>query len=477
MYNNRNKIMIIFSVMIAAFLCFLIWSSNLIAENEAQKREEEQQAAQPIEVGIPIQHAESLEAQTYEEEVEEEDTDGELEPYEVDTTYLEPIIESNVKTVNTTKTTYTQKVLTSKPLILWNQKSFPLKVHFVDSANYPERFLDEMKHAFDSWTSNSNNFVSFTYVDSASTADIVVQLTDKADNCEDASCHSRYKIDTTGSTLKKAYIYVPQINCEDKPLTSNDVAPKLQHDIGHVLGIAVHSDDTMSTMYPKLSDINTYVTTMDARTLEYLYMFLPDISNIPYTQDQKRKLAKASDVQELRPREFDAFIQERLPELQLTQRDKMALTAHESYANGNYQRAISAAKKVLAITEKDDSVNLANMYQLLAMSYLQEGDAELAYTNAIVARDTNSCSTTRYLLAYVQYQTGRYGEAEAQIDELLKKYPNTTQAYSLLGLVYIKQGRWVKAQEHSEEMKQKFPKNPPFVVNYVPESTELEDNQ
>jgi len=121
MFGNKIKIMVIFSTMIAVFLCFVIWSSNVVAEHEAEKFADK---TAPIEVGIPLMHAEDLEADIDEEEevVEEEEED---KPYDIGFDVYPDVSANYGVATKKVGSNYARKALQTKPLILWNPKSFP----------------------------------------------------------------------------------------------------------------------------------------------------------------------------------------------------------------------------------------------------------------------------------------------------------------------------------------------------------------
>ena len=461
MFGNKIKIMVIFSTMIAVFLCFVIWSSNVVAEHEAEKFADK---TAPIEVGIPLMHAEDLEADIDEEEevVEEEEED---KPYDIGFDVYPDVSANYGVATKKVGSNYARKALQTKPLILWNPKSFPLKVYLQDSANYPERFETEIKKAFENWTYKTNDFITFTYVDNQNDANIIVSVTNNAKNCESAACHSDYRFETVDNKLLKAYLEIPQIDCKNKVLEANSVIAKVSHDVGHLLGIVIHNDSTDSVMYPELTPYNYGISAQDADTLRYMYMFTPEITNVPYSQSAN--YATLKQIEGMSERAFSDFILERLPEVESTLFEKTVNEADTYYDAENYKKAISVYEKAIKTTEV--GIEQAYAYKKMALAYLQLGDAESAHKYGVKAQNVSPSVTTRYFTCYVKYKSGRYDEASAHINQLLEKYPQTRQAYSLLGLIYVKQGKWVKVKELSDEMQQKYPDEPPFIFNYIPE--------
>ena len=52
-----------------------------------------------------------------------------------------------------------------------------------------------------------------------------------------------------------------------------------------------------------------------------------------------------------------------------------------------------------------------------------------------------------FTLAYYQKQKGNLSEAARVLDELIAKFPDSADAYILLGGICEKQGKWAKAEE------------------------------
>ncbi len=462
----RNKIVVIFSLMIIALLCVVIWSTNFVAVQEAKKTET---VTEPIQIGIPIQHQEDADIQ---EENSEEEAEEELPPYEIDTEYLVPSVSPDYKRIKVVDRNYTQDALEVSPLILWNTNSFPLKVYLDGASSYPERFEEGIKTGFNNWSSATDNLVSFDFVKGQQGANIIVKVTEKAVNCDNTECFSEYEIKTTGKTITSAYLNIPKINCEGEELDANDVYTIVQHGVGHILGIGIHAKDKSSVMYPRLSFNNTNITNMDGATLKYLYLFMPDIVDTPIAQYKKEKMLSRDEALSMSEKDFYNLILSKIPDATESEFDKMINSAYELYQQKNYKKAIEIINKVLPLAS--DSFEKSYAYRLLAFCYLDNGNASEAHAKALLAENSLSNMNTKYFLNYVKYKCGRLNEAEAQLEALIKEAPLLVQAYSLLAKVYIEQGKWGRLQEYSLEVKNQFPNDPPFVLNYVPTSGEGE---
>lgn len=459
----RNKIVVIFSLMVIGLLCVVIWSTNFVAVQEAKK---EDSKTEPIQVGVPIQHREDAIPEEQTEE-EAEATEGENRPpYVIDNEYLVPSVKPDYKNTKVVDRNYTQDILKVTPLVLWNTNSFPLKVYLEGASDYPERYEEGIKTGFNNWSSATGNLVSFTFVGGPKDANIIVKVTEKAVNCDDAECPSEYKVNTTGKRITMAYLNIPKVNCMGDKLDANDVYARVQHDVGHILGISIHVEDKSSVMYPNLSYNNTNITSTDGVTLKYLYMFVPDIVDVPITQYEREKMLSRDAASQMSAKEFYDYMLTHLPDSSETEFDRTINNAYSLYQQKNYSKAIETLDKALTLTK--DRFEKSYAYRLLSFCYLDSGKKDEAHSNALMAMNVLPNMSTKYFLNYVKYKCGRLNEAEAQLEMLIKEAPFLVQAYSLLAYVYIEQGKWGRLQEYALEVKKQFPEDTPFVLNYVP---------
>ncbi|MBR5555181.1 hypothetical protein IKU74_04110 [bacterium] len=459
----KNKIMVIFTLMIMVLLCVMIWSSNIVADNEAQKDEN---PAEPIQIGAPVQPREEV----YEEEeyVEEED-DVTGEPYVVNAVAFDPELVVDYRKKKTVSRNFTPQALTADPLIMWNPSSFPLKVYIKNASQLPDLYEEGIISGFKGWETATEGFVKFQFVKSQDGANVVVNVVENAQNCETETCPVGYTFDTSGSKLMRANLYIPQINCEGELLHSRDVYSVVQHGVGHILGITIHSNDNGSVMHKKITYANTNVSDYDASTLKYLYFFKSEVINVPLSQMQNKAMFSKEDAKGLSARDFSDLIIDNIPDIKLSAFDKQIDIAMGYYNKEMYKSAIPAFNKALGMT--DDRFEVSFAHKALAMCYMELGDEENTYKHALESYNRLSNIQTSYFLNYVRYQQGKYLEAEVNLQKLILEAPLMKRAYALLALVYVEQGKWAKVKSFSDEIKRKFPTDTPFVLNWIPSTS------
>ena len=445
----RNKIIVIFTVGIIGLLSVMIWSSNVVADNHAEQMDAG--IIEPEEVGIPIQSKEDdimLEDVSEDEETEElEDAthpDGEpvakkvagpTVPYEIDTTYHEPDIQPDYKRVKKVASNYTQQLLGVKPLILWNAEFFPIKVYIANPENLPERYEEGIKIGFESWQSATSDFVKFQFVQKEVDAEIVVNVIEKSEKCEENECNADYRFNIVGKTFDKVIMNIAKEECNGKALEANSVYTRVQHTLGHILGIGTHTSEALSVMNSKFTMYNSTVSTIDADTLKYLYYFVPDITNKPMSKYQKDKLLKPEDLSAVSVSEFNDKIYERLEDVKASEFDKTVEKALVMYGDGYYQRAVDTLNAALKMTE--DHFEASYVYRTLALCYLRMGKKDFAIANAETAAKVLSNIKTKYFLQYIKYECGMRSEIIEDVKLLIKESPYLYQGYSLLGLIYV----------------------------------------
>lgn len=184
---------------------------------------------------------------------------------------------------------YIDKVPLNNQILRWEDDAFPLKVYV---SGGDSTYQSAVKKAFDYWTYASKNFFSFAYTTNENDADVRVRITGSAKtNCGEEGC--LYVAALTAPMIKSGILkYMNMLIYTSDPygrvIPPDNIYKTTLHEIGHVLGIMGHSDNPENLMYSSgkhdeseyFSQHVTVLSAQDINTLNYLYMIVPNISNI-----------------------------------------------------------------------------------------------------------------------------------------------------------------------------------------------------
>lgn len=181
----------------------------------------------------------------------------------------------NDKQLFNSENSYIQEIMDSREIIHWDKDKMPLKV-YVTPSKYKEydKFVWD---AFDDWSKFSRGVVFFEKVEDESSADIIVKWGETFEDDLDDDLYGCAIPEIEGNNLLKYTIYLLSKDYEGKIILPNSLYTNALHQIGHSLGINVHSKNPSDLMY-------TYgnygeLTRRDISTLNLLYQLNPNISN------------------------------------------------------------------------------------------------------------------------------------------------------------------------------------------------------
>lgn len=484
----RKKMMVIATVFVAGLLGVMIWSSNVVAEHHknmgngpkvqevsdqdltAENVNDEQLEPENARGHSTAGIGTSIEERLQRPQVEEDDFVG----LKVEEISIEPSVKTIVKPKKSVNDNYLFQMKDIKSLVLWNPNSFPLKVFIEDEQNLPAGFADSIKTGFTNWEKNSGNFVKFQYIPDKNQADIVVRVVAKvAGQCGEEN-GNQYGFNIEKTTLKNAYILISKTDCSGQPINVGKVYVALQHNLGHVLGLQGHSYDSYDTMYNDSSYSNINVSSRDTNTLKYLYLFAPDVTNVPYLPSEKAKMAHFSNIKNMvNQEEINDYLYEKIedPSQVVTLSDKIFDEAMANYNKNNYQNAINKFQLALSKTQKTSEK--AYMYNNISVLFLKLGDKQKGIKYAEYAYETSKEPTYEYLLAYANYSAGDTNKAMEYLDDILRYYPRLRVAYVLAAKIADENNDSTKLVEISKKAQDTFPYNPPVV--YSPAVSEQQD--
>lgn len=134
-------------------------------------------------------------------------------------------------------------------------------------ANHKRTLM--MKHAFAEWTRLTNNKIVFRYVTTKDTADIIVIFVPVIPNADREIGLTKFH-SSTFDKLLDAEIYIADKTSDGRVLGKDSVYTVMLHEIGHAIGIANHSSNPKSIMYPVEDDVQEILQS-DLKTLAEIY--------------------------------------------------------------------------------------------------------------------------------------------------------------------------------------------------------------
>ncbi len=476
----RNKIITFAVGMLVLLIGAMVWSSHIVADDHAKRQEAiEQEAAQEEEVLTEFEqeHKEQFEEElamqeeTYSELPEEAKTD----PVYIDTSEVQPTISKRYIESVVVKPHYLDRIKPKK-LTLWNLTKLPLKVYLRDRENMPHGFATAIETAFLRWQNLTSNTVRFVFVEDTekNNPDIIVEVIDKPEtSCEnDPEADFVKKFTISQGMLRYAELKISKESCDGSMATHTGLYGPLQHQVGHILGIAGHSARIADVMYPEMTYENSTITDIDANTLMMLYKFAPEITNKYYQAPEKAKLWNFARIQGKSNEEITDFLRKALqdPNAKLSPIEAVLKSAYEEYQNENYGEAIKNYKKAAGLAENVSDKAYVN--RALAICYLSLGNMNnAAYMSAMEAYNIVQTPENEYLMAYVKFMTGNERESLKHIQVILDNYPKIRPAYSVAAKIYQKGGRKIELKELAKKAAEQFPHNPPVVVNFPEDKT------
>ena len=467
----RNKILVIATVLIALLLGVMIWSANVVADHDAQKRN---QNAQDNVIGeaIPQEQVKDFEPEEEEqatapEETEEEQPEEEAEESSpqnniiIDSSRIYPEISPRDTSISIGRN-YLDKVNFSERLILWNTTTFPLSVYIEGEDTLPENFINGIKTAFNNWQLSTDKFITFQYISDPDNANIIVYTPVNAPEGCPGENGIDYKFNIKNNKLINASLTVPQHACNGIPLNARTMYELIQHPLGHILGISVHSPYSSDVMYEETTNANIIITSIDTETLKLLYNFVPTITNKYYSSAEMKKMIRLSQVKNQQPKAIYELLKEHLNAAQ-DKNDPFITninTAYEYYQRGKYDKAESSYLEALKNTE--DNLEQAYVNRCLSIINIKMNKYDSALNYATTTADISATPSNKYLIAYINFISGNDDGARLRLEEIITKYPKFTAAYPVLAQIYTKQGEQEKLDKLVQQAKENFYEKSPI---------------
>ena len=307
---------------------------------------------------------------------------------------------------------YIEKAPLNNQIVRWEDDAFPLKVSILGGD---EIYKKAVKEAFDYWTKTTKNFFSFAYTDNPNEADVKVSIVGQAaTNCQDEGCY--YVAALTEPEIKHDILQYTDMKLYTQDPYGRTVSPEqlqkvTMHEIGHVLGIMGHSENPEDIMYASeqhnkqdyFSRYRTALSHNDINTLNYLYMIVPHVSNLP-----KEKLNKINKIHPNVVLGTSAQIKQKDIQDALNYIHKAPNLAIGYFNLGNayvqselYTKALNAYRQAFDLSvDKEEKYNI--VYNM-ATTCIRMKDSKKALEYAEYAQKINPTDEIRQLIHDIKY--------------------------------------------------------------------------
>ena len=323
---------------------------------------------------------------------------------------------------------YFRNVCNSGKLVRWNKSSMPLKVYVEDSTTVPEYYREIVISAYQAWQRASEGLVRFQYVETEQEADMKCYFRVN-DNTNSIGVHA---FAVNGDRITDSIIVFNKTDNKGNSHDSKQLFSSALQEIGHSLGLTGKSPSIYDVMYPIGTKFNTEITPRDLKTLALLYSVVPDITNIPLTQEEKAQLMSASEV----------LATLNVPVNDDTNLEEVVggdLATHLALAEQYRKRAeyAKAAKEYQIVAQmKSDRRSKSEVYYEVAVMYLDAEEFANAKSSADIAWATDENDLTITLPPLINYYMKRSNSAVSQLEGILKENPYNKHAYKLLCQIY-----------------------------------------
>ena len=317
---------------------------------------------------------------------------------------------------------YFRNVASNGKIVRWNKSSFPLKVYIQDTPDMPDYYREIIMNAYSSWQRASEGLVSFEFLESPEEAQIKCFF--KGNDSQNIAIQS---FGLKGNTLETSTINFKMKDAKNQNIDSKQLYSSALQAIGFSLGINGKSQSIYDVMYPIGVKFNTEITPRDLKTLALLYSVVPDVTNIPLSEEEKMGLLSVSD----------ALGTMNIPtsnEDIASQIDSKLHLAEEYRRKAEYDKAAEEYQAVALL--KEDRRSKSEVYYEVAVMYLDAEEFDKAKECAEVACATDENDLTETLPALIGYYTKQSNSSIEQLETILELNPYNKHAYKLLCQIY-----------------------------------------
>ena len=325
---------------------------------------------------------------------------------------------------------YFREVAANGKIVRWNKSSFPLKVYIQDSSDVPDYYREVVMSAYQAWQRASEGLVRFTFVEAPEDADMKCYF--KNINNDDNAPIGSQAFEVNGNTILSSTIFFKKTDEKKHNLDSKQLFSSALQEIGHSLGLNGKSPSIYDVMYPIGTKFNTEITARDLKTLGLLYSVVPDVTNVPMTDEEKTQCFTVAEILSTLnvPVNDDTN-----PDEVVAQDIETKLALAEQYRKrAEYDKAAQEYQAVAQM--KNDRRSKSEVYYEVAVMYLDAEEFDKAKSCAEIACATDVNDLTETLPALIDYYTKRSNSAVEQLETILQQDPYNKHAYKLLCQIY-----------------------------------------
>lgn len=168
-----------------------------------------------------------------------------------------------------------------KRIYRWNDHSKFMLVYISTAADLPDwkpENVNLVKQAFAEWQKALQNRIMFVFVKEPSNADVVVSWWNLAQADVERGACGINRSKTWGKYIANDDIYISLHGDDGSPWKADVLYSTALHEIGHAIGIKVHSDNPVDIMAPSVSSTQ-HLTQRDINTINLIYAHKADYTN------------------------------------------------------------------------------------------------------------------------------------------------------------------------------------------------------
>ena len=325
---------------------------------------------------------------------------------------------------------YFREVAANGKIIRWNKTAFPLKVYIEDSADIPAYYREVVMRAYQSWERASDGLVTFTFVEAPEDAEMKCFFKNTNDNSAAIGSQS---FSVNGNAIIDSTIVFKKTDDKNHNHDSKQLYSSALQEIGRSLGLNGKSPSIYDVMYPIGTKFNTEITARDLKTLALVYSVVPDVTNIPPTEEEKAQLFTVQEILATLNVPVNDETQN-LDEITASDIETKLALAEQLRKRAEYDKAAQEYQAVAQM--KTDLRSKSEVYYEVAVMYLDAEEFDKAKSCAEIACATDMNDKTIILPALIDYYMKRSNSAIEQLDTILQQNPYNKHAYKLLCQIY-----------------------------------------